>query len=44
MQVPGQGIRSPGTGVSYGCEPPDVDAGNQTQGPLQEQPMPLTAG
>lgn len=27
MQVPRQGLRSPGTGVSGGCEAPGVDAG-----------------
>lgn len=30
MQRPEEGFRSAGSGVSDGCEPPEVDAGNST--------------
>jgi len=37
LQRPVEGGRAPGNGVTDGREPPDVGAGNQTWGLLQEQ-------
>lgn len=37
VQMPEEGIRSPKSGVTGGCDPPEMGDGNQTQ-PLEEQP------
>lgn len=34
MRRPEEGVRSPGAGLTGGCESPDVEAGNGTPGAL----------
>lgn len=29
--MPGEGVKSPGAGITSGYEPPDMDSGYQTQ-------------